>query len=224
MSEDWVDMPFDQAVKYLRGLRPMADADYADLEAEIAARAFTVARVTKIEMLQSILDKLNDGLEKGLTLEEFASDLDTIVGGALTDAHIETIYRTNIQTAYGAGKWQQGTDPDIADDIWGWRYVTVGDDRVRDEHAELEGMEFRTGDGDSVFPPWDFNCRCSAEWITKLEQGEDVESDAIPDDVQASLDDSDFASPALKIEYRPDLSGVNPSLLADYANDQALVN
>lgn len=224
MSEDWVDMPFEKAVAYLRGLQPMTDADFADLEAETAARAFTVARVTKIDMLQSILDKLNDGLQKGLTLEEFASDIDTIVGGALTDGHVETIYRTNIQSAYGAGKWQQGTDPDIADDIWGWRYVTVGDDRVRDEHAELDGLEFKTGEGDAIFPPWDFNCRCSAEWITKLEQGDDVPSDELPDDVQAALEDSDFASPALRMEYRPDLTGVNLRIISDYHADSTLVS
>ena len=46
-----------------------------------------------------------------------------------------------------------------------WQYVTEQDDRVRDEHAALEGKIFKIGDseGDSVHPSNGFNCRCHSE-------------------------------------------------------------
>ena len=44
-----------------------------------------------------------------------------------------------------------------------WVYHGVMDDREREEHVELEGLVFKIGDpdGDAIFPPVDWNCRCS---------------------------------------------------------------
>jgi hypothetical protein len=46
-----------------------------------------------------------------------------------------------------------------------WMYKTEEDDRVRDEHAALEGKIFRIGDpeGDDCFCPNGWNCRCHSE-------------------------------------------------------------
>jgi SPP1 gp7 family putative phage head morphogenesis protein len=46
-----------------------------------------------------------------------------------------------------------------------WVYKTENDDKVRDEHAALEGLVFRVGDpeGDNIYPQNDWNCRCSGE-------------------------------------------------------------
>lgn len=44
-----------------------------------------------------------------------------------------------------------------------WRYSGRLDSRERPEHRALEGLIFRIGDyyGDSMFPPSDWNCRCT---------------------------------------------------------------
>jgi SPP1 gp7 family putative phage head morphogenesis protein len=44
-----------------------------------------------------------------------------------------------------------------------WQYETRHDNRVRHEHRELDGKVFRIGDvyGDRIFPPSDWNCRCT---------------------------------------------------------------
>jgi SPP1 gp7 family putative phage head morphogenesis protein len=46
-----------------------------------------------------------------------------------------------------------------------WVYHGVMDDRERDEHVALEGLIFKIGDpeGDAVFPPSDWNCRCTGD-------------------------------------------------------------
>ena len=43
-----------------------------------------------------------------------------------------------------------------------WEYRTVGDNRVRPEHAELEGMVLRENDKrwNELYPPNNFSCRC----------------------------------------------------------------
>jgi len=76
---------------------------------------------------------------------------------------IETIFRTQVQQAYAAGRWQAAQDPDIDEIMWGWEYVTVGDDRVRPAHELLDGTKARKNDPiwNTLTPPNGFNCRCT---------------------------------------------------------------
>jgi len=63
---------------------------------------------------------------------------------------------------------QQFTDMQADKDIYPyWVYKGMMDDRERPEHVELEGLVFLIGDdyGDSIFPPIDWNCRCTGESV-----------------------------------------------------------
>lgn len=73
---------------------------------------------------------------------------------------IETIFRTQSQIAYGAGKWEAGREVD--DILWGYTYVTVGDDRVRPNHMELDGVTLPKDDPFWLrfWTPNGYNCRC----------------------------------------------------------------
>lgn len=55
-----------------------------------------------------------------------------------------------------------------------WVYKGVMDDRERDEHVALEDLVFKIGDpaGDAIYPPDDWNCRCSGEAIDEDELSE----------------------------------------------------
>ena len=74
----------------------------------------------------------------------------------------ETIYRTQTNLAYSAGRWEAAQDPAIDEILWGYEYVTVGDDRVRAEHAALEGTILPKDDPrwGSITPPNGWSCRC----------------------------------------------------------------
>lgn len=58
---------------------------------------------------------------------------------------------------------QEVKDLMIENDLEYYIWRTVGDDRVREEHAEREGLKFSIYD--SPLPGEDFNCRCWAEPI-----------------------------------------------------------
>lgn len=73
---------------------------------------------------------------------------------------LKTEYRTAFNTAAGARQWFDfDQDRDIAPML---RYDTTGDGRVRDEHADLDGITAHIDDPfwSTHFPPNGFNCRC----------------------------------------------------------------
>lgn len=76
---------------------------------------------------------------------------------------VENLFRTQIQMAYGAGRWQADQDEAVQEILWGYKYVTVGDDRVRPEHVALDGTTLPKDDPfwRSSWPPNGYSCRCS---------------------------------------------------------------
>jgi SPP1 gp7 family putative phage head morphogenesis protein len=162
VPDTWVDLPFAEARNFLIAKGIVTREQFDALTAEERLKSFTVTGVNRLDVLQHVLDAVTEAVGEGTTLAEFADNLDEVLSTAGLDPvspwRAETIFRTGVQSAYGRGRWEQMTDPDIADEVFGWRYLTVGDDRVRDEHAALEGHVFATGEGEEFFPPWDFNC------------------------------------------------------------------
>lgn len=77
---------------------------------------------------------------------------------------IETLLRTQTQLAYSAARLDEYSKPEINEIIWGYTYVTVGDDRVRPEHAALDGVTLPKEDPfwRNFWPPNGYNCRCQA--------------------------------------------------------------
>jgi SPP1 gp7 family putative phage head morphogenesis protein len=80
---------------------------------------------------------------------------------------LETIYRTNLQTAYQAGRWQ-AFDDNSSDRPY-LMYVAVMDDRTRPSHAEMNGQIFPADDPiwDTHYPPNGFNCRCRVRALSE---------------------------------------------------------
>lgn len=77
---------------------------------------------------------------------------------------LESIVRTQTMLAYGAGKANVESDPAIQEILWGYKYVTVGDDRVRPTHAAMDGVTLPKDDPfwDVNYPPCGWACRCQA--------------------------------------------------------------
>ena len=80
---------------------------------------------------------------------------------------LESVFRTQTNFAYNAGAWTAAQDPVINEILWGFKYVTVGDDRVRDEHFGLDGTTAPKDNStwDSIWPPNGWSCRCQTLFI-----------------------------------------------------------
>lgn len=76
---------------------------------------------------------------------------------------LENLFRTQAQLSYAAGRYHAEQDPAVRRILWGYKYVTVGDERVRRSHLALEGVTMEKDDPawNSIYPPNGWACRCS---------------------------------------------------------------
>lgn len=82
-----------------------------------------------------------------------------------------TVFRTNVQSAYGAGRYRAMTDPVVMNERPYVEYRTTGDARVRDSHRLLDGTIYAV-EGEAwrrIAPPNSYNCRCAAVMLTREE-------------------------------------------------------
>lgn len=195
-----------EAVAYFRSKGYAITFNWEAMAAEAHARAFTVAKVTQLDVLQSIRGELDRALAEGLTFRDFQRNLEPRLkalgwwgqrvverpdGTAqvvnVTSPHrLQTIYRTNLQSAYMAGRYRDFLANVKARPFW--QYVAVMDNRTRPSHAALNGKIFRHDDPiwRTCWPPNGYNCRCRVRALSQKdlerkglavsESGEDLSS------------------------------------------------
>ncbi len=178
------------AARYFRGKANATSWDYTDIWRGDNALAFTVAKATTLDVVSTIRKEVDRAIGSGITFAEFKRalrprlqdlgwwgtqevlDADT---GEINKAQLgsnrrlRTIYQTNVQTAYMAGRYRR-----LVDDAQSrpyWRYVAVMDGRTRPEHAALNGRVWRWDDPvwAVIFPPNGWGCRCRVTAMTAQE-------------------------------------------------------
>ena len=79
---------------------------------------------------------------------------------------MQTEWNTSTSAGMMADKWQGYVDD--ADVMPYLEFITAGDDRVREEHAELNGVIRPVDDEfwDTYYPPLDWGCRCDVIQVT----------------------------------------------------------
>lgn len=175
------NVPSQDAIDYFRakGLRP--SFNFADMMGEEHATAFTVAKMMDMDLLLDVQKSLDEALSNGVLFRDWAEDIipmlqekgwwgrkemrDPITGKVVvaqlgSPRRLETIFRTNLQTAYSAGKWQQIMDQaDIAPYLM---YDAVDDFRTRAQHKAWDNKVLPVTDKfwQSHYPPNGWGCRC----------------------------------------------------------------
>jgi len=175
-----IGLPPEQAIKYFQAKGYQITWDWHEMWQEAHAKAFTVAKVSRLDLLQDIRGAVDKALVNGTTLADFRKELEPIMkaqgwwgrapvtGAQLGSPHrLETIFRTNLQTAYSAGRYKEAKEN--ADDRPYWQYIAVMDIRTRPAHAALNGKIFRHDDvfWDTHHPPLGFRCRCRTRAFTE---------------------------------------------------------
>src|SRR4051812_1238416 len=103
-----------EALKWFAGKVPFTRAEFEKLEAEARKRAFFISNVAQLNLVSDVHKAITKAIQKGTTLADFKKAVEaklTKEWGEERPAVVETIFRTNVQAAYNAGRLEQFEDP-----------------------------------------------------------------------------------------------------------------
>lgn len=158
---------YDSALAFLQRRLDLKPDEVRALRARYGNEAARVTRGLSAAVEKRAQKAVVATIESGVTLREGMANLRKAMvsagAGPQKPYLLETLTRTQMQMAYSAGRLGANEDPAIQEILWGYTYVTAGDDRVRDEHAALDGVTLAKDDPEwnSIMPPNGFACRCS---------------------------------------------------------------
>lgn len=178
-----------QAIEYLQRKGFAITWDWHEVDAATHARAFTVAKAARLDILQDMRNALTDNLQQGKTLKDFQRELTPTLQAKgwwgkqiIVDSEgnaekvqlgsprrLATIYQTNMQSAYMAGRYQAALAAVKTHPYW--MYIAINDKRTRPTHRALHGKVFRWDDPiwQYILPPNGYNCRCRFIALTARE-------------------------------------------------------
>ncbi|MDG6857642.1 phage minor head protein [Glaesserella parasuis] len=179
-----------EAIEYLHQKKLLASKVFKkELYDSALARATTISKLTDLDITRDIYGSMEKARREGKSFNEWkktlVDDLERkgwvyghdkaisrgIDGKLLADPktgehfgtprRLNTIYRTNMQQAYSAARYQRYMDN--VDNRPYWQYSAVGDKRTRPAHQALNGKIYRYDDPfwATFYPPNGFNCRCT---------------------------------------------------------------
>jgi SPP1 gp7 family putative phage head morphogenesis protein len=180
-----LNVPSEGAIAYLRGLTPVTKETFDGLSAQYKRDAFTVAGTSDLRLIAKIRDALAQVAADGGTAGDFEAAVHRLTSEAgvadLNAFTLDTAFQTSLQKAYSLGRYEQMIEPSTQAVLPYWQYWTVGDDRVRPEHAAFHLFTARAEDPvwRKLYPPNGFNCRCSVVPILPEEAPEDANESGI---------------------------------------------
>lgn len=187
------DLPPEEALRFFRAKGLARSFAWQDVWADEHEIAFTVAKMLDIDLLADVREAVDQALADGETFDTFKAKLlprlqkagwwgvreerDPLTGKTRmvqlgSVRRLQTIFRTNLMTAYAAGEWAQIEDN--AQDAPFLMYDAVDDNRTREQHRAWNGLVLRWDDPwwQTHRPPNGYNCRCSVIQLN----GEEVEA------------------------------------------------
>lgn len=186
---EYGNLPFDEAIKYLQDKGyEISPESWRDVWQAAHNRAFTVARVSAMDVLEDIRAEVQKALDDGTSLGEFKKTMretlsrkgwlapkgekaliklpDGTTRKRLTGWRLDTIYKTNLQAAYSHGRYKQTME--VKERRPYWQYMAIMDAATRPGHAAMHGMVWHADHPiwNQWYPPNGFNCRCYVKTLS----------------------------------------------------------
>lgn len=217
--------PLDN-IAFLMSKKPELHFDYDEIKFEAHQRAFTIAKITQIDLLADIQTSLENAFVEGQSFEKWKKELkptlqkhgwlgkvvvqkpntkeqkEIFVGAS----RLKKIFYTNAHTAYAQSEARAGYKLPLSEYI---RYVAILDNRTRHTHAQMHGKIAHRKDKfwEKNYPPNGWNCRCAVEFISKDEMDEQgfKEMSEIEKTLNFAEKDWDYDTRNLQANYADDL-------------------
>lgn len=201
-----VNLPPAEAVKFFEKKGYKITWNWQETLDEANNKVFQVAKAINMDVLQDIREEVEKAIAQGISYKEFVENLEpilvkrgwwgrkTVIGPdgketvQLGSPHrLQTIYRTNVQSAYNAGRWQgQEENKDRRPYLM---LIEILDSKTRTTHRSRSGSIAKVDSSfwqapNSWYPPNGFNCRGRVRALTEeqaKEKGIGIKGSGNPD-------------------------------------------
>jgi len=172
----------EAALRYLRQKKPEIHFDYDEIMHEAHHKAFTVAKVTKLDLLTDIQNSLVKARDQGQPFATWKKEIiptlkkkgwygkTEVVNpktGEIKEIYVgsrrlRNIFYTNTRVSYNVGRWEHQAQLTDAQYL---RYVAILDQRNRPSHGKNHGVVRHRDDPfwRTNYPPNGWNCRCRVQ-------------------------------------------------------------
>lgn len=159
----------DEAVRTLQESNVMPASEFYAIARDARDQAFTISDSIAEADLERVRQLLEENVAAKTDRQAFVREArERVETLTISDAHLEQVFRNNVNDHYSEGVERVLRQPLVEDQFPYRAYYAIRDDRVRDEHLQLEQLGIQ---GTNVYhrldpvwemfrPPWDWNCRC----------------------------------------------------------------
>ncbi|AQW85471.1 phage Mu protein F-like protein [Campylobacter pinnipediorum subsp. caledonicus] len=176
-----------EVVNYLSSKKEELHFDYDEIMHDTHKRVFTVAKITRADLLKDIKNSLSNAYKDGVGFDEWKKTIKptlqkkgwfgkTKVINPKTkeekeiyvgSSRLKTIYDTNMRTAYAKARYNSQMQS-LGEYF---RYTAVLDNKTRPKHKNLHGLILPKTDPfwDTNYPPNDWRCRCKVQVLSEEE-------------------------------------------------------
>ena len=150
----------EAAIAWWKQRAKLTDAEASALTEGARQRAFYVTGLARRDLVQLVSDGIQAALENGETLDSFRERItDAIRAEGWHDRRVELIFRTNMQSAYAAGRWKKIQAVKASRPYLQYVARMV---RTRPSHAILHRLVYPVDHEfwKTNYPPNGFRCHC----------------------------------------------------------------
>ena len=196
---------FKNTILTLKKQLELTPEQFIKIEATYTASAVTIITSLKLRVQRIVQRAMIDITQRGLHIIKGVAVLREAFAKVgivpKNNFALESIFRTQTQLGYSAGRWQADQDPSIQEILWGYKYVTVGDNRVRPNHTLLDGITLPKDDSrwNTLWTPNGWSCRCQIIPIFEPRKIVEPKSKIIDGRLIEAIPDKGFAFNAGKV-------------------------
>ena len=173
--------------EYLKSKKPEAYFDYDEIVYDAHKKAFTIAKMTNLDLLKDMQSSLTKAFKEGVGFDEWKNSVKPMLAKKgwlgnikvkdpktgeekeiyVGNRRLRTIFNTNMRTAYAKARYESQMQS-LGEYF---RYTAVLDSRTREAHRKLHGKTLPKTDKfwDTNYPPNGWGCRCKVQVLTEAE-------------------------------------------------------
>lgn len=160
------ELPYSVATDQFLQLKVITRKSWDALEQKAKLKSLTIANATKTSMIETAQRELARQVARGADLRDFrkrvAARLESHGWTPANPSHVETIFRTNVQRSYTAGRVEHAMKPSVLRARPLWQVITVNDgpprQRVTHRSNHLRVLRADNPIWKTKMMPWGFNC------------------------------------------------------------------